>query len=293
MTIQPPHPKCPICGCGFKNIRREWLFACSGCGLLASNLEPKIPTQVALTILDEDRRASGLADIRMRNNNIILDRIQKVLNKTSKRLLDVGSGLGFFLKDAALRGFDVSGIEPDANVVENSRKTGLQVRHGYFPLCLDAGETFDVIVFNDVLEHIPDLFGTLDACRTRLAPAGLLVLNCPNRRGVFYRIADLLDRMGLHGPFDRLWQRETPSPHVWYFEPSDLRTVGEQRGLAWVETLDLLPITLRGISDRIFYVRNQPVIMGTIALLGALLLVPFLVLLPRDISVVMLRKKPE
>jgi SAM-dependent methyltransferase len=288
-----PRPQCPVCGSGFKNIRHEWLFACSDCGLLASSLEPTIPAQVVLSILDEDRRASGLADIRTRNNNIVLDRIQKVVNETSKRLLDVGTGLGFFLKDAASRGFDVIGIEPDANVVDDSRKTGLQVRHGYFPQCLEVGETFDIIVFNDVLEHIPDLVGTLDACTTHLAPAGLLVLNCPNRRGVFYRIADLLDRIGLHSPFNRLWQRETPSPHVWYFEPDDLRRVGEQRGLAWVETLDLLPITRRGISDRIFYVRNQPVIMGAIALLGALLLKPFLALLPRDISVVMLRKKSE
>jgi len=291
-TIKPPHSQCPVCGKPFSNLRHEWLFVCSNCGLLASNIEPKIPEQAGPSLVDEARRAHGLADIRTRNNNIVLEHIQNILDGRSKRLLDVGSGLGFFLKQAAACGFDVSGIEPDANVVEESRKTGLQVRHGYFPHCLQSGETFDGIVFNDVLEHIPDLVNIFDACTTYLAPGGLLVLNCPNRRGVFYRIADLLDRVGVHGPFDRMWQRDIASPHVWYFKPDDLRRLGEQRGLTFAGTLNLLPITLRGVSHRIFHVRNQSVLMGATALLGTLLLTPFLAVLPRDISVVMLQKKP-
>ena len=164
------------------------------------------------------------------------------------------------------------------------------LRHGYFPHQLQPDEVFDAIVFNDVLEHIPDLMGTLEACVTHLRPGGLLVLNCPNRLGVFYRIADLLDRIGLHEPFDRMWQRDVQSPHVWYFKPNDLRHLGEQQGLVWAQTLDLLPITLQGILYRIFYVRNQSVFMGAIALLGTLLLMPLLAILPRDISVVILRK---
>jgi hypothetical protein len=36
MTIQPPHPKCPVCDGGSKNSRYDWLFACTDCGLLAS-----------------------------------------------------------------------------------------------------------------------------------------------------------------------------------------------------------------------------------------------------------------
>jgi SAM-dependent methyltransferase len=292
-TSKPLHPQCPLCSGTFTKFRHGWLFVCSNCGLLASNIEPKIPAHSEPTFIDENRRARGLAHIRTRNNNIVLDCIQKILNGRSKRLLDVGSGLGFFLKDAAARGFDVTGIEPDANVIDELRKTGFCVRHGYFPHQLQPDEEFDVIVFNDVLEHIPDLMGTLEACATHLRPAGLLVLNCPNRHGVFYRIADLLDRVGLHGPFDRMWQRDVQSPHVWYFKPNDLRHLGEQLGLVWAQTLDLLPITLQGISYRIFYVRNQSVFMGAIALLGTLLLMPLLTILPRDISVVILRKKAE
>jgi SAM-dependent methyltransferase len=291
--IRPLHLPCPICNGPFSHCRHDWLFKCSVCGLLASDLEPKIPTRATPTALDEKRRTHGLSDIRARNNNIVLNCIQSILQRRPKRLLDVGSGLGFFLKDAAKHGFDVSGIEPDANVVEHSRNTGLQVRCGYFPDCLEKEEIFDIIVFNDVLEHIPNLTETLEACITHLGPGGLLVLNCPNRRGTFYRLADLLDRIQIHGPFDRLWQRDLPSPHLWYFESVDLRRLGERHGLVFTAKLDLLPLTFRGIFHRVFYVRNQSIITGYAGLVGTLLLMPFLALLPRDIGVVMLRKKQQ
>ena len=293
LPTAPTRPECPVCGGAFVGFRHAWLFICANCGLLASSLEPRIPAQTGPTPINEDRRAHGLADIRARNNDIVLDRIRGILGAGSKQLLDVGSGLGFFLSDATERGFTVSGVEPDASVVEQARARGVPVRHGYFPHCLEPSERFDVIVFNDVLEHVPDLGGVLDASTDHLAPGGLLVLNCPNRHGVFYQIANLLDRAGIHGPFDRMWQREISSPHVWYFKPDDLRRLGEKRGLRLAGAIDLLPITLRGIVQRIFYVRNQSMLMSLAALFGTLLLLPFLSVLPRDISVVLLQRKSE
>ena len=117
-TVEPFRLQCPVCNGAFTKFRHGWLFICSNCGLLASDIEPKIPAQPELSFIDESRRARGLAHIRTRNNNIILDCIQKILSGRSKQLLDVGSGLGFFLKDAAARGFDVTGFEPDAIVID-------------------------------------------------------------------------------------------------------------------------------------------------------------------------------
>src|SRR5262245_32026631 len=213
---------CPVCAGLFVNVRREWLFRCSACGLLASNLIPRIPSEIQATPIDEERRASALANIRRRNNTIILDHVEKLIEPPSIELLDVGSGLGFFLSDAMVRGFNVSGIEPDATVVEIARSTGANTRHGYFPGCLRPEEMFDVIVFNDVLEHIPALNETMDACSRHLKPGGLVVLNCPNQRGFFYRLANFLSRLGIWAPLDRMWQRGLASPHVWYFEPAHL-----------------------------------------------------------------------
>lgn len=289
-VIAPPHATCPACGGTFEHFRHGWLYRCPDCRLLASNQEPAIPELAGASVIDEERRVCACVDIRTRNNSIILEQLEKLLPAGRRRLLDVGSGPGFFLKDAAARHFDVTGIEPDANVVEAARQTGVSVRHGYFPQCLEPGDSFDVIVFNDVFEHIPDLAGTIAACGRHLAGGGLLVLNCPNRGGSFYRIADALDRIGFHGPFDRMWLRRQPSPHLWYFGGDDLRRIGERYGFGLAAMFDLMPITLRGLSHRIFAIRDQSRLMGAAALVGTLLLSPFLAVLPRDISVVMLKK---
>jgi SAM-dependent methyltransferase len=290
MKAKPTLEKCPVCGGRFARLRHQWLFVCSNCGLLSSNLEPEIPTEAGQSIINETRRSDGLRAIRTRNNSRILDSIGGALNGGRRRLLDVGSGLGFFLKNASARGFQVTGIEPDANVVNAARKSGLDVRHGYFPDCMEPGEQFDVIVFNDVFEHIPNIDAAMRACVTHLSPRGVLVLNCPNKNGVFYRISEILDRIGCHGAFDRVWQRNLPSPHVWYFTPSQLARLGRQHGLEAVSIIKLTPITLRGISNRIFHVGEQSKIIGVAAVIATTLIAPFLSILPRDIGVVLLRK---
>ncbi len=43
-------------------------------------------------------------------------------------------------------------------------RKGLPARKGYFPDALDKKEKFDVIVFNDVIEHIPNIEGALASC---------------------------------------------------------------------------------------------------------------------------------
>jgi SAM-dependent methyltransferase len=275
----------------FVNLRHGWLFRCGQCGLLASSLTPHIPSEVQSTSIDEERRMLALADIRRRNNNILLDHIERVIGPQSKDLLDVGSGLGFFLSDAKARGFKVLGIEPDATVVDKARATGVPTRQGYFPDCIAGGEAFDVIVFNDVLEHLPALTETLDACTRHLKWGGLLVLNCPNQRGFFYRAADILDRLRISGPFDRMWQRGLASPHVWYFEPHHLRRLGNRHNLGCVDAIELLPLSLRGLTHRIFYVRDQSKLMGVLTLIAVLTIVPILSLLPRDTAIVILQKK--
>jgi hypothetical protein len=87
-----------------------------------------------------------------------------------------------------------------------------------------------------------------------------------------------------------MWQRELVSPHLWYFTPGDLRRLGEKCGLRARKTMELSPITLRGISHRVFAVEGQSMLTGILGLVGALVLTPALHLFPRDIGVVLLRK---
>ena len=82
--------------------------------------------------------------------------------------------------------------------------------------------------------------------------------NCPDRRGLFFRVADALDRLGLSGAYDRLWQRGLPSPHVWYFTPEDLARAAARHGFVPAAETHLATISLKGQWRRIRLERETP-----------------------------------
>lgn len=281
---------CPVCRGRLLSTNSSWIFKCEACGLLASSLEPRIPDEATESVIDEAGRQIGLMAVREHNNALIIEKIKQYL-KPPATLLDVGSGLGFFLATASNAGFDAIGIEPDANVVERIGRTN--VRHGYFPNVLRSNERFDVIVFNDVLEHIPDALSAVIAARKHLNEGGLLVLNCPDRTGVFYRVASLLNHFGISGAFNRLWQKDTPSPHRWYFKRDDLFEIGKRCGLDRVSSVKLVTLSRKGLFHRIFHLKGQSKLIGALSLIAAYVILPFLSILPADLGVAIMKKSSK
>ncbi|MEP7084567.1 MAG: class I SAM-dependent methyltransferase, partial [Betaproteobacteria bacterium] len=223
------------------------------------------------------------------NNARLLETLAS-LASPSRRLLDVGSGPGFLLDQSQAAGFSAEGIEPDANTVAAARGHGTRVRHGYFPDALAADEQFDAIVFNDVLEHIPDLIGALRAAVRHLAPGGVLCINCPDQRGFFFRTADILDRLGIGGPYARLWQRGLPSPHVWYLTPALLDRAVAGVGLLPATRTRLATIEIDGLWSRIRMDRAAPIVLSLASYTFSLIVYPLQAILPSDAIACFYRK---
>jgi SAM-dependent methyltransferase len=282
-------PSCDLCGGALAPHRHGWVRRCQACGSLRSDLPLAIPDRAGGSALDEALRETGLEDLRWINNGRLLD-VVAAHAPSSARLLDVGCGPGFLLQAAGARGLAPQGLEPDANVVEAAKARGAPVRHGFFPQALGADERFDVIVFNDVLEHIPAIGAALAASAAHLAPGGLLVVNAPDRRGLFFRAADIADRLGLSGAYERLWQKGLPSPHVWYLTPQALARGAGGHGLAPVAHVRLKTVALAGLWSRIRYVKDQPLALSLAALAFSVLTLPLARLLPADASATVFRK---
>ncbi|MGH8852647.1 MAG: class I SAM-dependent methyltransferase [Telluria sp.] len=240
--------------------------------------------------LNEAEREAGLKALRLENFRAIVQYAKRHARPGARSLLDVGSAHGWFL-ETARADFDVLGIEPDAVVGSRAAARGLPVRAGFFPDVLRDDERFDVIVFNDVIEHIPDIGSALEACRQRLNPGGILILNLPSSRGFFYRLSKLIARFGWRTPFERLWQKDLPSPHVHYFSPDNLSTLVAGRGFALVDSAELPALRAKGLRERLSCVGKVSPLSLWAQYVAIMCTIPVLRVFPSDIIVCIFRKK--
>lgn len=264
--------------------RHDWCFACPACGYLASDLTLHIDDGARSEALDEEHRELALVSLRRKNFERILDRIDSMTAPDRRSLLEVGCAHGWFLDAAAQRGYHVHGIEPDAPIGALALRKGHEVTTGFFPDALPLRSRFDIIVFNDVLEHLPNPRAALAACLGRLHPGGLLVLNLPSSRGAFFRLAALLDRIGVSGPFERMWQKGFPSPHLSYFHPDILTRLAQREGFAEIYRGDLDTLDRRGLWQRLRLDRRSSLSSATVVWLGVTVLAPLAGLLASDIA---------
>lgn len=281
---------CIVCGTGQAAGLAQWHATCPSCGYESAALQVAINRRPEAGGVDEEEREIGLKALRQENFREIVSLVRQHMPADARRLLDVGSAHGWFLETARAH-FDVLGIEPDEVVGKRAAGRGLPVRHGYFPDALADGEQFDAIVFNDVIEHIPDIHAALRACHERLTPGGLLILNLPNSRGFFYRLSKLIARVGWRGPFDRLWQKDLPSPHVHYFGPDNLSRLVQAHGFESVLHTELPALRAKGLLERLRCAGNVPTLSLYAQYVAILCAIPVLRAFPSDIIVCMFRKK--
>jgi 2-polyprenyl-3-methyl-5-hydroxy-6-metoxy-1,4-benzoquinol methylase len=138
------------------------------------------------------------------------------------KLLDVGCGPGTFLAIAAKRGWSARGIDINAASVERCTAAGLDALAGPFPNPALAGERFDVVVFNDVIEHLTEPRAGLRTARESLAPGGLLFISTPDIGALVARISG------------RRWLHLKPVEHLTSF---DRRTLAHMLDLEGFDVL--------------------------------------------------------
>lgn len=110
--------------------------------------------------------------------------MQSYVPPLSSRVLEVGCHTGAFGKALKQDGVaTVWGVEANPETAAVAAQRLDKVLVGYFGPGQDLPEAyFDVIVFNDVLEHMSDPAGALQFARSRLAPGGVVVASIPNLR---------------------------------------------------------------------------------------------------------------
>lgn len=93
-------------------------------------------------------------------------------------LLDFGCGNGAFLAEAARRGFEAVGVEPNPDArAAAQRNSGCEVLT--IEDVISAGQRFDIIHLGDVLEHLPTPIETLRRLEPLLSDTGIFFIKGP------------------------------------------------------------------------------------------------------------------
>jgi len=111
------------------------------------------------------------------------------------RLLDIGCGGGLLCEPMARLGADVVGADAAERNIPVARlhaeQSGLEIdyRHTTAEAMAAAGETFDVVLNMEVVEHVADPLAYLSACRQLLKPGGLHLCSTINRNPKSFAMA--------------------------------------------------------------------------------------------------------
>lgn len=178
------YPQCLLCG----GLRHRPVFdefgidilRCEECGHLFSSY----PADPHYDEFWGDEVADGghfyWSQARIRMHEVFFRRF---MAGTSGRLLDMGCGLGFFLRSAAsYTGWEAYGCEISPAAVRYAReKLGLEnVICGRLEEVDLPQESFDIITMWDVLDHIPQPDALLRRCHALLRPGGICFIRTPN-----------------------------------------------------------------------------------------------------------------
>jgi SAM-dependent methyltransferase/polysaccharide pyruvyl transferase WcaK-like protein len=125
---------------------------------------------------DDIKKSEEIAWLRFRKLSTIMD----LHSQTPKRFLEIGCGLGSFLRLMSGAGWDILGLEPDPTRVEAAKhEYRIPLQPHFYEDTVFPDNCFDLVASFHVLEHVssPRIF--LNKVRKEIKPGGKLYLEVP------------------------------------------------------------------------------------------------------------------
>lgn len=182
--------------------------------------------------------------------------------QSASSVLEVGCASGGFaltIRGRVAPGCRIFGIDAVRSHVEAARNLGEfeRVDYGYFPEDLsDQSRKYDVIVFNDVIEHVVDPWELLRSTKSFLAPGGVVVASIPN-------VQFLPNLVGLlRGRWDYVDEGILDRTHVRFFTRSSVLSLFADAGLE-VTSIQGINSIAGKVKKYRFLTLFRPVLGGT------------------------------
>tara|TARA_B100000780_G_scaffold95022_1_gene66225 strand:+ start:896 stop:1732 length:837 start_codon:yes stop_codon:yes gene_type:complete len=196
------------------SVDTEYTFKCKTCNFFRSSLTEGF-----------GREIEGIDKIREINSRKIINNIIDLKMDKNFSILEIGSGNGTFVKLCEDQEINITGSEADHDQyinLKNKYKNILKVSLPFNEEETNVFKKYDIIIFNDVFEHLKDLNIVLIQLKKILNKDGYLIINIPSTDGLFFKISRLLYKIGFKSFHNRLWQKGLNSPHISFFNKNNL-----------------------------------------------------------------------
>ncbi|MBK9107950.1 MAG: class I SAM-dependent methyltransferase [Saprospiraceae bacterium] len=233
--------KCPICGeadfiplfdCKDYTQSQEWfsLIRCKHCQFTMTSPRPDTIDlgnyYKANNYISHSDTSKGLINklYKFVRNFTLHLKIRWIQNLQKKgKLIDIGSGAGYFLDACKKSGYDVIGIEPD----EPSRNLSFhKFKVECFPeshLDTIGDKEVDLITMWHVLEHVPELASRLKQIQRILKPSGFAIIAVPNCNSFDANY------------YQSQWAAYDVPRHLWHFSPDNIIQLLGQHGFECIK----------------------------------------------------------
>ena len=216
------------------NIKGKTIFSvvqCKNCGLVYVNPQPTYQElkpfygENYFRFSHQCKRRRKIYYFLKRVKNNFFDKIfysqnpkfykWKVLNNSKNgKFLDIGCATGLqdikFMQD--FPNWEFYGVEPDAVAFQEASKIkGFNIKKGFLEDANYSDNFFDIILMNQVLEHVPDPKKTLLECSRILKNDGKLIVAVPNYSSLSSKI------------FGKYWYHLDIPRHLYHFTPKTIK----------------------------------------------------------------------
>jgi 2-polyprenyl-3-methyl-5-hydroxy-6-metoxy-1,4-benzoquinol methylase len=253
MTFDPPLAACPVCEAAAPDVQRwgqkdrvgqTFLFdRCARCGFVFVNPRPTVQSLIAHYTFNP----AHVAEPVVAANELERERYWPNATRAARRLigtmlklrpapgtpgsmLDIGSGSGFFAREAVRRGLSVTALELDETSRQCTREIAavepINVAFEDYTPSEPSFRGFDYILMSQVLEHAHDVNAWVAKAARLLTSGGVLAIALPNFDSIFRRLLAMRD------PFF------IPPEHLNYFNRRSLSRLCEKHGLRVAEMQD-------------------------------------------------------
>lgn len=177
------------------------LAACSVCGHLSTvprMLESDLPSLYGTFYPRKNLKSSEVLR-NARKSKLACSKLLRWIQGTNNQgqysantgddVLDVGCGDAVSLVELKDRGASPFGIETDHNVKQIAEDLNLMIHFGTLMDSPFPNQKFDLIVMNQVIEHLPDPASSLSILLGRLKPNGRIIVSFPNINSIWRRLS--------------------------------------------------------------------------------------------------------